>query len=106
MAHRDKAQGFGFMYVDISKLLLERKQNKTTENTESPVLTNNVKHANFNKDTAAPVKSDIAALVGDQKTEAIRQVRENLDRLQTLHHRLHSMLDELNRVSESKNKKS
>ena len=51
MAHRDRTQGFGFMYVDISKLLRERKESKESD-LSAPVLTNNVKHANFNKDAA------------------------------------------------------
>lgn len=105
MGQRDKTQGFGFMYVDISKILLERKNSAQNVTSETPVMTDNVKHANFNKDAPLP-KATLTTLVADQKAEAIRQVKANLDRLQTLHHKLHSMLDELSRVNDSKNKKS
>lgn len=106
VAERDRSQGFGFMYVDITKLLKERKENASNEATdEKPVLTNNVKHANFNRDTVAPkTTAEISALTANQKEDAIRQVRANLDRLQVLHHKLHSMLDDLNKTTDSKKK--
>lgn len=98
MAQRDRSQGFGFMYVNIAKLLTEKSEEMPKEST--PVLTNNVRTANFNKDTAAPAKSEPTRVLADRAT-AITQIRENLDRLQSLHHKLHAMLEELNRITDS-----
>jgi hypothetical protein len=105
MAHRDSGQGFGFMYVDISKLLKQRDELAKGEKDETtPILTENVVTANFNKDrkpmakTASPATPDVSSVTGD-KSAAIKQIRDNLDRLQALHHKLHAMLEELNRVT-------
>ena len=102
MAQRDRSQGFGFMYVNIAKVLEERKE-VSTDSTE-PVSTQNVRHANFNKDTQLkPVANPTSKM--DGRAEAMSQIKENLDRLQSLHHKLHAMLDELNHVSQHSKRK-
>lgn len=101
MAQRDRSQGFGFMYVDITKLLKQRDELAKSEMT--PVTTNNVMTANFNKDKTLEVPS-ITANVPYDKAQAIAQIKSNLDRLQSLHHKLHAMLEELNKISDKKTK--
>lgn len=106
MAQRDRSQGFGFMYVNIAKVLEEQKE--VSAESVTPVSTKNVHHANFNRDTEAmpttkdsQVKpsTDVVKLEG--RAQAMAQIKENLDRLQSLHHRLHAMLEELNKISSS-----
>lgn len=106
MAQRDRSQGFGFMYVNIAKVLEDRE--KLSAESTTPVSTSNVHVANFNKDQVkvattpvAPVAAEKAAPAEGRK-QAMTQIKENLDRLQSLHHRLHAMLDELNRISTKK----
>lgn len=97
MAERDRSQGFGFMYVDISKLLSDKAK---LEN-DKPVLTENVKTANFNKDnTEAKEPAKVLDLHPD-KSIAIKQIKENLDRLQSLHHKLHAMLEEIDKSTKN-----
>ncbi len=113
MAQRDKSQGFGFVYVDLAKILADR--DKLDKESFGPVpATGN--HINFNKDTnmvesvrrvPAPQPAPVAtpqATTQHERSNAIQQIRENLDRLQTLHHKLHAMLDELNHVTDKKKK--
>jgi hypothetical protein len=91
MAQRDRSQGFAFVYVDVAKLL---KENKTVRE-ETPVL--------IPEDTQAvhvPIESAKASVSGD--APAVKQIRENLDRLSVLHHKLHAMLDELNSITGKK----
>jgi hypothetical protein len=104
MAQRDRSQGFGFMYVDISKILKQRDELAKSEMT--PVSTNNVMTANFNKDRKieTPVTAEVPPTVPYDKAQAIQQIKNNLDRLQTLHHKLHAMLAELNKISDKKTK--
>ena len=103
MATRDRSQGFGFMYVNLAKILQER-DNGTAHKEETPVLTANVKTVNFNKDQAAsatPTEStqNNSAQFMEERAKAIDQIKNNLDRLQSLHHRLHAILDELNQIT-------
>lgn len=114
MAYRDRSQGFAFVYVDLAKLLRER--DKLVDNETGPVYGPEEKSINFNKDVmrAAPVAQtaavspvppeEVIAPAATERSSAIRQIRENLDRLQSLHHKLHSMLDELNHVTNKKKK--
>lgn len=107
MAHRDRSQGFGFMYVNMAKILEER-DNRAPAKEEAPVLTDNVKTVNFNKDTqvhpdvkrvAKPSAQSNPSAFVEERTKAIEQIKSNLDRLQSLHHRLHTILDELNQIT-------
>lgn len=112
MASRDRGQGFGFVYVDIAKLLKEK--NKLFENPSSgPVHTDSTaKTINFNRDeliqrkaAAAPVAAAPAPTDSvRERAQAIQQIRDNLDRLQSLHHKLHAMLNELNQAADKKRK--
>jgi hypothetical protein len=103
MANRDRSQGFGFVYMDLKNLL--SKMSEWTD--EGPVPTFDGKVVNFNKDsafTAQPETKPAAAPVEQAPIAApavrtpVEQIRQNLDRLQTLHHRIHVMLEELNQL--------
>lgn len=101
MAQRDRSQGFGFMYVDISRLLQEKA--KLEKDNDKPVLTENTKTANFNKDSDVKPAAKVYDLKTTDKTVAIKQIKENLDRLQSLHHKLHAMLEEIDKSSKGGN---
>lgn len=90
MAHRDRSQGFGFVYVDISTLLKQRDAM-------------NAPSVNFNKDPEKP--KDTQEREETPRISAIHQIKQNLDRLQTLHHKLHVMLEELNQITSSKRRR-
>jgi hypothetical protein len=111
MATRDKSQGFGFMYVDITRLLAQRDELKKNE--DAPVTTAGHQTINFNRDREplrvvsnpadrAPVATPTDSV--RERSQAIHQIRENLDRLQSLHHKLHAMLEELNGITADKKK--
>jgi beta-xylosidase len=96
MAQRDKSQGFGFIYVDIAKFLKEKANLveegfSVTPNPSEPAI-------NFPKEEVPKSQST------EIKETAAKKIRENLDRLQSLHHKLHAMLAELNQ-STNKDKK-
>lgn len=101
MAYRDRSQGFGFVYMDIESFL--SKKDEWTE--EGPLPLAQVKTVNFNKDQAfeksqskeTPAPSVTPAPVSPIRTP-VEQIRQNLDRLQALHHRIHVMLEELNQL--------
>ena len=95
MAQRDRSQGFAFMYVDISKLLKQRDELK---NTEIPVATATAPVINLNRDKPAIVQNDSLALNQDRQL-SLKMIKDNLDRLQSLHHKLHAMLEELNKIT-------
>src|SRR4051794_23075051 len=122
MAYRDKSQGFAFVYVDIHKLLASQKSMQVEAMPPNPNM------VNMNRDPQAPMKEEEESvrpvkLPLDQFTaiqpeltqkssadvkdrgEAIEQVKKNLDRLQNLHHKLHTVLDDLNQVNRWKKKK-
>jgi len=109
MAHRDRSQGFGFVYVDLAKILAERDNLDKVAET-GPVHPTNIPSYNFNKDprpAAVPPEAVEAAPVvkKPEPTAAIQQIRENLDRLKSLHHKLHAMLEELNQLTDREKKK-
>lgn len=95
MAHRDRSQGFGFVYVDISTLLKQRDAM-------------NAPSVNFNKDPEKPKATEESTQEREEtpdRISAIHQIKQNLDRLQTLHHKLHVMLEELNQITSSKRRR-
>src|SRR5688572_29434088 len=94
MAQRDRTQGFGFVYVDIASIL---KRDFFKDDFSQPISTDNVKTINIPKKEAKPAASQTDA--PRERSSAIVQIRENLDRLQSLHHKLHAMLEELNHIS-------
>jgi len=106
MAQRDRSQGFGFVYVDIAALLAQRDQFK--KEFSAPVDNGTTQAVKFNQPAASPLKSVPTAPVasapetGRDHQNAVSQIRENLDRLQTLHHKLHAMLEEINLLSGKK----
>ncbi len=91
MASRDRSQGFGFVYMNMESILSSKEP--WTE--FGPVTNAEVKTVNFNKDIAAPLAAEAEQ---SAPKKSVEQIRENLDRLQTLHQRLHAMLQELNQV--------
>ncbi len=120
MAQRDQSQGFGFVYVEIKKLLEQR--HTLSEGDLSYTSPETAQTVNFNKDSSkrpaattshetlqapkaavAPPESTPDAI--RERSNAIQQIRTNLDRLQSLHHKLHAMLAELNTISDSKKKR-
>lgn len=112
MAERDRSQGFGFVYVDIAALLANRHSFK--EDFHSPIETQEATKVNFPKsesltnssshrsapqaEEAAP-SQDTSQPVAKKSSSSVEQIRDNLDRLQSLHHKLHAMLAELNQIS-------
>lgn len=108
MAHRDRTQGVGFVYVDLAKLLAESSSKKDF------VLhpqAGTAQVINLNRDTSiAPATSAPAKTPAERSNselesdKAIQKIKENLDRLQSLHHRLHAVLAELNQVTANKKK--
>ena len=84
MSYRDKSQGFGFVYLDISKLLAQKNLG------EDPVMDPEALTVNLNKD---PFKA---------KPAPVTEVTQNLDRLATLHQKLHVLMEELNQLTKKK----
>jgi len=80
MAERDWSQGFAFIYVDVKELL----KNNSSKIDQS---------FNFNKD---PIK--------ETRDDAVQRLKDNLDRLQSLHHKLHAALYELDTITNKKKK--
>lgn len=111
MAHKDRNQGFGFMYADITKLIAKKKELEAQEGF-TPIQPEG-KTLNFNRDTQSIVAKQIAEIpktngvnqMLQDRANAISTLKDNLDRLQSLHHKLHSMLDELNKITDKDPKK-
>lgn len=105
MAQRDKSQGFGFVYVDVASLFATRDQLDKKNSRATPIPNpSDAKTLNFNKDPQGRVSPEAATapVTGsgvETKGAAITQIRENLDRLQSLHHKLHAMLEELTQIT-------
>ncbi len=105
MAQRDKSQGFGFVYVDVASLFATRDQLDKKNSRATPIPNpSEAKTLNFNKDPqvrVAPEEPTTVPVTGSVETKgaAITQIRENLDRLQSLHHKLHAMLEELTQIT-------
>ena len=95
MAERDRSQGIGFVYSDISTLLKESKQ--WDDNAAQPVHFETVSE----KDSVTLTKPTAPNSSND---ESIRQIKGNLERLQGLHHKLHAILGELSDLSNKKKK--
>lgn len=89
MAYRDKTQGFAFSYVDIAKLIRDQQERRNSDPKPqvAPVV-------NTNKDT----------LPLNQNSRSVEDVKNHLDRLQALHHKLHAILEELNQATNWKKK--
>lgn len=127
MAYRDRSQGFGFIYWDIQELL-NRREEVIDEDWQVPSSVPSAGNTslsalslNFNK------SSDASILKATQASQAAKngtapaadstpapvaapsaprtpeqQIRENLDRLQQLHRRLHAMLEEIQDSTQKK----
>lgn len=99
------------MYADITKLI-EKKKELETQQGFTPIQPEG-KTLNFNRDSKPFVAKPIAEIPStngvnqmlQDRTNAISTLKDNLDRLQSLHHKLHSMLDELNKITDKDPKK-
>lgn len=100
MAYRDRSQGIAFVYAPIRHLL---KDESEASSSEAFIDTKNAPKINLNKDPLpAPQKPEAQWL--KERGAALSQIRENLDRLQSLHHKLHTMLGDINSASGKKKK--
>ncbi len=113
MAFRDRSQGFGFVYVDVKKLL--EQTDAIDKNPEIHPQEKTALSIHLTKKSpvavvpppmpAAEVKAAVEELANVSKApmdERIKQIKSNLDRLQSLHHKLHAVLDELSTASRKK----
>jgi hypothetical protein len=96
MAYRDRSQGFSFAYVDLETLFAQKDSLEFSPVQVSP----ETKTVNFNKDVPA-VKVEEEKMP-ENGTE---QIKENFDRLQVLHQKLHVILAELNQITDKDPKK-
>ncbi|MBI1862305.1 MAG: hypothetical protein HYR96_15430 [Deltaproteobacteria bacterium] len=90
MSYRDKSQGFGFVYVDIQKLLAQK-------NMSQPVMDTKALSINLNKDPIKPQMNPSAQVVPPTK-----EITQNLDRLTALHQKLHVLMEELDTLTKKK----
>lgn len=103
MAHRDKSQGFGFVYADIKTLLAQRDELKKLDNWEPIEVSQQAEVVNLNRDQNTDQSTDaVPAITPIAETSSVEQIKENLDRLAKLHQKLHVMLDEINRMGAKK----
>jgi len=91
MAHRDRSAGHAFMYVDIQNLLQQTREIKKASEAGSPVETQSQNTHQFNPDSGIQASDS-----------SVKQIQGNLERLQSLHHKLHAMLEELNKITGKK----
>ncbi len=91
MASRDRSQGFGFVYMNLSSFL-SANEPWSEEGPLTPVPSQTI---NFNKDAVQEEQTPT-------EQPAVDKIRENLDRLQTLHQRLHVMLEEIGQIRSTK----
>lgn len=82
MAHRDRSAGHAFMYVDIKDLLTQTSAIKKAADNQAPV----------------PAAPNATHRFGTESAD----IQGNLERLQSLHHKLHAMLEELNKLTGKK----
>ncbi len=111
MAFRDRSQGFGFVYVDIKKLLEQTdavNANPEMHPQEKTAFSIHLPKKAAPAPVVAPAPSPLAEIKQDETMakkpmdERIKQIKDNLDRLQSLHHKLHAVLDELSTASRKK----
>jgi len=91
MAHRDRSAGHAFMYVNVKELLQQTQDIKKAAEASAPVRTTPA--------TSHPFGTQIPTPLVSQSTE---HIQNNLERLQALHHKLHAMLEELNKLTGKK----
>lgn len=102
MANRDRSQGFSFVYVNLAELLSKKDVSE-----DGPIPTFDAKVVHLNRDPLfTPEKPPTTETVAPLPARTpVEQIRENLDRLQSLHHRIHVMLEELSQISGKKKPK-
>lgn len=97
MARRDRSQGFAFVYIDVREFLKASRQKKIQDISSHQPTEGMVINLNKESSSDSPAEGTNAA-----PSEAVSQIRDNLDRLQSLHHKLHAMLAELNQATGKK----
>ncbi len=113
MATRDKSQGFGFVYIDIAKLLQNKQDAEPIFDKEARSINLNKtpwkSSGNLNDDakvtwptTAIPATPFTSAVDQTSPIAPVAQVTSNLDRLSALHHKLHVLMEELNTLTKKK----
>jgi hypothetical protein len=102
MAFRDKSQGFGFVYVDVEKLLAQRDE--LSKNPLHPQA-ETAQTINLNRDKTRTEGPKIVPVPSLPSEPSLADIREKLDKLQTLHHKLHVVLEELSTVTGNDTKK-
>lgn len=107
MASRDRSQGFAFVYVDIKKLL--SNPSAFQEDAHTPVDTGDAEVVSVDRAVEAAIEPQTETVVEEKRSTsanpALTQIKDNLDRLQSLHHKLHAMLAELNQITGTPKKK-
>ena len=99
MAYRDRSQGFGFVYVDLKKLLSESAKFDVDES--APVeFESSAKTIHVTKESIAAAPAAVAP-----PSAPVEKLKENLDRLQQLQHKLHAMLEELSTIADKEKKR-
>ncbi len=108
MAYRDRSQGIAFVYGDLHTLV-QRAKEAPAEDAHIPVPVNDLPRqislpvtSKEPKIPTTPVQGSTQDSQGAEwasnRTAALHQIRSNLDRLQSLHHKLHSMLSDINKL--------
>ena len=92
MAHRDRSAGHAFMYLDIQSLLQQTQEVQKASQAGQPVTTQSQETHQFASTNSALTTSDAS----------VQQIQGNLERLQSLHHKLHAMLEGLNKITGKK----
>ncbi len=97
MAYKDRSQGFGFVYVNLGKILQGRDNGsglETLEEAQKPEST--TPKINFNRTHVEPSEKE------SPTKQSVAEIKANLDRLTGLHRKLHLILEELSSVTGKK----
>jgi hypothetical protein len=83
------------MYVDVNDLLKQTQEIRKSAEAGTPVHTQSKETHHFADATVNPSS-------GSSPNVPTEQIKGNLERLQSLHHKLHAMLEELNKLTGKK----
>ena len=102
VAQRDKSQGFGFVYFELAALL---GKNRAIPAAQQSIDTGSfaVPNINFPKLEARKTPEDsMNTNPAPIDSKKVHDIRDKLDRLQALHHKLHVMLEEVDKLTKKK----
>ena len=97
MAQRDRTQGIAFVYTNLAEALRKREALES----HAPLDTGSAQKVNLPKEVFHQARSSQSPEAPTHQ-ERVARVKANLDRLQSLHHKLHAMLAELNQMTNGK----